>query len=118
MLTTIAQQRHLANVELMVNMPSVGEAYHASWRAHSRGEAHEIWRIEMPLIVDSTRVGHIKLAGIAAGEFSEWFTMLGKSLQPFENDLGLFVQQIRRKSPSTTASPVLVQPMVSEQLVT
>jgi UDP-GlcNAc:undecaprenyl-phosphate GlcNAc-1-phosphate transferase len=118
MLTAIAEERQLANVELMVNMPSVGEAYHASWRAHSNGEAHEIWRIEMPLIVDSTRVGHIKLAGLAAGEFSDWFMMLGKSLQPFESDLERFVQQIRRKPSSTTTGPVLVPPLVSEQLVT
>lgn len=116
-LMVVAEKHQLSSAEMMVNMPAAGEAYHAAWRAHPDGEAHEIWRTEIPLIVDSFRVGHIKLAGIAVGEFSEWLVTLGKSMQPFESDLKDLVHHIRRKPAVAAPIPAILPSLLPEKIV-
>ena len=115
-LMVVAEKHKLSSAELMVNMPVAGEAYHAAWRAHPDGETHEIWRTEIPLIVDSTRVGHVKLAGIARGEFSEWLVTLGKSMQPFESDLKDIVHYIRKKPAASPPVPAIVPGLLAERV--
>ncbi len=65
LLTDFAEQYQMDCVELMVDIPSIGEEYHATWRTRSLVEQHEAWHSELPLIVDGMRAGHIKLVGAA-----------------------------------------------------
>lgn len=107
-LKSLAETSDLDCAELMVNMPSVGEAYHAVWRTQSNKEAHEVWKSEIPLVIDGIRVGHVRLEGAALGNFSDWLIRLGRSLEPFEADLRVVVSHLHRKpQPARPGLPIL-----------
>ncbi|MEY3173513.1 MAG: putative undecaprenyl-phosphate N-acetylglucosaminyl 1-phosphate transferase [Planctomycetota bacterium] len=107
-LTAFAENNRLDSVELNVNMPSAGEAYHATWRTQSSSEAQEVWKTEIPLVVDGIRVGHIRFEGSASGNFSDWLVRLGRGLEPFEADFRSAVAQLQRKHiPARPNLPVL-----------
>ena len=80
----------------MVNMPSIGEEYHATWRTKSLVEQHQAWRSDLPLIVNGMRAGHIKLVGAADDKpISDWMTELMAGLQPFEEQFRDIVSALR-----------------------
>jgi UDP-GlcNAc:undecaprenyl-phosphate GlcNAc-1-phosphate transferase len=88
MLTDFAEERQLDGIELMVHLPRVGEEFHATWRTKSRVEQHEAWRSEIPLVIDGTKAGHIKLVGAAGdGSFCDWMGQIVSGLRPFEEHL-------------------------------
>jgi UDP-GlcNAc:undecaprenyl-phosphate GlcNAc-1-phosphate transferase len=94
-LTDFAEQQQLDGIELMVHLPSVGEEFHATWRTKSLVEQHEAWRTEIPLVIDGTRAGHIKLVGAAGdGSFCDWMGHIVSGLRPFEEHLREVIVQI------------------------
>jgi len=115
-LTEFADRFEMDQVELLVNIPSVGEAYHATWRSISKVEQHEAWRSEIPLIVDDQRIGHIKVVGVCGkGSICEWMSDLIGGLRPFEVQLielivELHQNRTRQKTPSLTGSGTLQLP--------
>ena len=95
-LTEFAQDFDMDRVELLVNLPMLGEEYHATWRTKSAVEIHEAWRSEIPLIVDGLRVGHIRVAGgVGAGSMCEWMSELIMGLKPFEAQLVQLIESLR-----------------------
>lgn len=115
-LTEFAERFEMDAVELLVNIPSVGEEYHASWRSTSKVEQHDAWRSEIPLIIDGQRVGHIKVLGVCGnGSICEWMSDLIGGLRPFETQLIELIGEVHekyapRKSPSLSESGSLQLP--------
>jgi len=115
-LTAFADRFEMDAVELLVNIPSVGEEYHASWRSTSKVEQHDAWRSEIPLIVEGQRIGHIKVVGVCGhGSICEWMSDLIGGLRPFETQLIELIGEVRekhapRKSPSLSDSGKLQLP--------
>ena len=115
-LTEFAERFEMDAVELLVNIPSVGEEYHASWRSTSKVEQHDAWRSEIPLIIDGQRVGHIKVLGVCGnGSICEWMSDLIGGLRPFETQLIELIGEVHekyapRKSPSLSDSGSLQLP--------
>lgn len=95
-LTSFAEQFEMDRVELLVNLPMLGEEYHATWQTRSSIEHHEAWRSEIPLLIDGLRVGHIKVAGgVGGGSMCEWMSELIGGLRPFEEHLVELIETLR-----------------------
>jgi len=110
-LTEFAETHSLDGVDLMVNMPSLGEEYHGTWRSRSKLEPHEIWRSDVPLIVDGIRVGHVRLVGVAPeGSVFEWVNGVMNGLRPFESQLREIIIHLgsRRLSPAVPSHEATV----------
>jgi UDP-GlcNAc:undecaprenyl-phosphate GlcNAc-1-phosphate transferase len=103
-LTQFAERHQLAGVELMVNMPSMGEAYHATWRARTRFEPHDAWRSDIPLVIEGIRAGHVRLVGVAPGDsFCVWMNEVMEGMRPFEMHLREIVAHLRAQRPATNS---------------
>lgn len=97
-LTEFADRFEMDEVELLVNIPSVGEEYYASWRSTSKVEKHDAWRSEIPLIIDGQRVGQIKVLGVCGdGSICEWMSDLIGGLRPFEAQLIELIGEVHEK---------------------
>lgn len=124
MLTEFAQIHDLFGVDLMVNLPSAGEEYHATWRARTKLEPHEIWRTEIPLVSDGLRAGYVRLISRACdGAFSERMVELAGGLKDFESEFHgiirhLMADQQRPKVTSDVTEPAVrfSIPVVPEQV--
>ena len=101
-LTEFAEKHGLDGVDLMINMPSMGEEYHGTWRSRSRAELHDVWRSDIPLIVNGIRAGHVRLAAAAPeGAVVEWVNELMIGLRPFEGQLrDIVTHLISRRLPT------------------
>lgn len=115
MLTEFALDHDLDSVELMVNLPSIGEEYHATWRTKSTVEQHEAWRTEIPLVLGTVKAGHIKLAGTAEGSFSTWLSTVASGLKPFEMQFISVVDELR-SAKNLAAAPVMKPQLLGETL--
>jgi UDP-GlcNAc:undecaprenyl-phosphate GlcNAc-1-phosphate transferase len=120
-LTQFAERHQLAGVELMVNMPSMGEAYHATWRARTRFEPHDAWRSDIPLVIEGIRAGHVRLVGVAPGDsFCVWMNEVMEGMRPFELHLREIVAHLRAQRPATnsglrdSAGPFVLPPVPEE----
>ncbi len=58
-----AEKSHLVEVRIDLNLASIQEAYHASWKRRSSCERREQWRTEVPLFVNQHVVGRISICG-------------------------------------------------------
>ena len=95
-LTQFAEKHELVGVELMVNMPSMGEAYHATWRTRVRVEQHDAWRSDIPLVIEGIRAGHVRVVGVAPDEsFCDWMNWVTDGMKPFEQQLREIVLHLR-----------------------
>jgi UDP-GlcNAc:undecaprenyl-phosphate GlcNAc-1-phosphate transferase len=104
-LRNFAQEQQLDGVELMVNLPSAGEEYHATWKTRSIAERHEAWRSDIPLVIDGVRAGHIRLIGVAPeGSFCDWMSQITSGLRPFENELHAIIASLRTQHSPATGS--------------
>lgn len=108
-LTEFADRFEMDSVELMVNLPRVGEEYHASWKRKTKTLNHEAWKSEIPLIVHGMRVGHIKVVGaVGQGSICKWMSELIGGLEAFESELVALIEEIR-------AQKIDQQPATAEQ---
>lgn len=99
-LTQFAERFQMDSVELIVNLPLIGEEYHGSWKSKTKTERHEIWKSEIPLIVQDMRVGHLRVAGaIGEGSICKWMSDLIGGLEAFEAELESLLTEL--KSPAT-----------------
>ena len=58
-----ADKLKLTEVKLDINLASIQEGYHASWRRNTSCERREMWRTEVPLFVDEHVVGRLTVSG-------------------------------------------------------
>ncbi len=104
LLTDFAELHQMDCVELMVDIPSIGEEYHATWRTKSLVEQHEAWHSELPLIVNGWRAGHINLKGAVENRLiCEWMTDLMVGMQPFEEQFRAIVCELQAAHASVAA---------------
>lgn len=97
-LTDFAERFEMDTVELMVNLPKIGEEYHASWRRKSLTASHEEWKSEIPLIVEDMRVGYIRVVGaVGDGSICKWMSDLIGGLQSFEDELVMLIRDLREQ---------------------
>ena len=123
-LTQFAERHELAGVELMVNMPSMGEAYHATWRTRTQVEQHDAWRSDIPLVIEGIRAGHVRLVGVAPPDsVCDWMNRVMDGMRPFENQLREIVLHLRnqRMNPNGTlrdsGGPFRLPPVPEEATV-
>lgn len=109
----------LDSVELVVNLPSVGEEYHANWTRESTVQQHEAWRSDIPLIVSDMRVGSLRVVGaVTEGSTCEWMSEMIGGLRGFEAQLVDLIKDVRqRKLGSTDVPKTLVQRPLTPQAV-
>ena len=97
MLVAFAERFEMDSVEFGVNLPRIGEEYHASWKRRNKTEAHEEWKSEIPLIVEGMRVGYIRVVGaVGEGSICKWMSELIGGLQSFEDELVQLIQDLGR----------------------
>ncbi|MBN1589436.1 MAG: undecaprenyl/decaprenyl-phosphate alpha-N-acetylglucosaminyl 1-phosphate transferase [Pirellulales bacterium] len=58
-----ADKLRLIKIRLDVNMPTVHEAYHASWERPSHGPSGSRWYVEIPLVLKDQPVGVVRVTG-------------------------------------------------------
>ena len=93
-LTQFATRFDLSVVELNVNLPAIGEEYHARWRSHASMDPARQWRTEIPLIVEDRTVGSLKVFGaVGAVPVCEWMGQLIAGLKPFEEQMEDLVRE-------------------------
>ncbi|MFN5586481.1 MAG: MraY family glycosyltransferase [Planctomyces sp.] len=105
-------------VELTINMPSAGEFYHATYRNSHNVDAHELWRCELPLIVDNFVIGHIRVEDSARGQFTEWLADLSRNLEPVQATLHTLLAPLRRKPNPAPVSPSATLALLPERVGT
>ncbi|MCP4785106.1 MAG: undecaprenyl/decaprenyl-phosphate alpha-N-acetylglucosaminyl 1-phosphate transferase [Fuerstiella sp.] len=111
-LTEFAERFEMDTVELIVNLPLIGEEYHGSWKRKTATETHEKWKSEIPLIVHDMRVGHLRVAGaVGDGSICKWMSDLIGGLEAFESELVSLIQELRREKLGVTSTPT---PSVAE----
>jgi UDP-GlcNAc:undecaprenyl-phosphate/decaprenyl-phosphate GlcNAc-1-phosphate transferase len=97
-LTAFAERFEMDAVELMVNLPQIGEVYHASWKRKTNTATHQEWKSEIPLIVQDMRVGHIRVVGaVGEGSICKWMSELIGGLEGFEAELVTLVEDLRHQ---------------------
>jgi UDP-GlcNAc:undecaprenyl-phosphate GlcNAc-1-phosphate transferase len=96
--------------ELTVNIPSVGEFYHATYRNARGVDAHELWKCEFPLVVDNFVIGHIRVEDAARGQFTEWLADLARNMEPVQQTLHTLMAPLRKKPAQT---PVVTAPTLA-----
>ncbi|MFY9252164.1 MAG: MraY family glycosyltransferase [Fuerstiella sp.] len=115
-LTDFAERFKMDRVELIVNLPLIGEEYHASWKRKTQTQMHEEWKSEIPLIVQDMRVGHIKVVGaVGDGSICEWMSDLIGGLGAFEAELVTLIEDLRREKLSPPAPTKTVPVPVPER---
>ncbi|MEO2019639.1 MAG: MraY family glycosyltransferase [Fuerstiella sp.] len=97
-LTQFAERFEMDTVELIVNLPLIGEEYHGSWKRKTTTETHKKWKSEIPLIVQDMRVGHLRVAGaVGEGSICKWMSDVIGGLEAFETELVSLIEELRRE---------------------
>lgn len=95
-LTEFAERFNMDAVQLMVHLPQIDEAYHASWKKKSNTDVHETWKSSIPLIVDGMSVGHIHVTGaVGEGSICKWMSELIGGLEAFEAELITLINDMK-----------------------
>ena len=101
-LTEFAERFNMDAVQLMVHLPQLDEAYHASWQKKSNTDAHETWKSSIPLIVNQMNVGHIHVTGaVGEGSICKWMSDLIGGLQAFEAELISLINDVKKEHEAT-----------------
>ena len=87
-LTEWADRLDLYHIRLDVNMPMLGEGYHARWTRSTQTDSERLWRMEMPLVITNRLIGRLRIVGEhrhqSAGAAIEQLLEL---LEPFDKHL-------------------------------
>jgi UDP-GlcNAc:undecaprenyl-phosphate GlcNAc-1-phosphate transferase len=63
MLTECAAKLDFVQLRLDLNVPVLGEGYHASWSRPTNIDVNRLWRLDLPLIADKRVLGYVKVVG-------------------------------------------------------
>ena len=84
MLTECAVKLEFVQLRLDVNVPVLGEGYHASWSRPTTIEPNRLWRLDLPLIADKRVLGYVKVVGERDGIGGHNVEQLLELLDEFE----------------------------------
>ena len=109
-LVEFGEKMELVDIKLDINLASVQEAYHASWRRPSRTDRRERWRTEIPLFCEQHVIGRLTVSGSRRHGVSscEAIDQLLEMLEPLEAEIvSLAFNQEREASatPTIEAAP-------------
>lgn len=94
-LTEFAERFNMDAVQLMVHLPQLDEAYHASWQKKSNTDVHETWKSSIPLVVNGMSVGQIQVTGaVGEGSICKWMSDLIGGLEAFEAELISLISEV------------------------
>ena len=80
-----ADKLQLTEIRLDVNVPTVHEAYHASWQRPGKIPPETCWNVEIPLVFDDQPVGRVRVAGRRDGRSACLSVQqLMELIEPFE----------------------------------
>jgi UDP-GlcNAc:undecaprenyl-phosphate/decaprenyl-phosphate GlcNAc-1-phosphate transferase len=97
-LTESAGRLGFVQLRLDLNVPLLGEGYHASWSRPSNGECDRQWRIELPLIARDRMLGYVKVVGDRGGTSSRNLEQLMELMEQIETHLGCLIESGRVRS--------------------
>ncbi|MBN2217316.1 MAG: undecaprenyl/decaprenyl-phosphate alpha-N-acetylglucosaminyl 1-phosphate transferase [Pirellulales bacterium] len=89
-----AEKLRLVKIRLDVNIPTMAEAYHASWERPSRAGGSCRWHVEIPLTINRHLVGHVFVVG-QRNEHSacQDIQQLMELIEPFELKLQMLAME-------------------------
>jgi UDP-GlcNAc:undecaprenyl-phosphate GlcNAc-1-phosphate transferase len=102
MLTECAVRLDFVQLRLDVNVPILGEGYHASWSRPTHLDPNRLWRLDLPLIADKRVLGYVKVVGERDGIGGHNLEQLLDLLEEFE----LHLLRLLKSEPSVPADPV------------
>jgi UDP-GlcNAc:undecaprenyl-phosphate GlcNAc-1-phosphate transferase len=91
-LTESAVKFAFVELQLDVNVPILGEGYHAAWKRPNRSEHNRCWRLDMPLISDDRALGYVKVVGELGGVAGHNLEQLTDLLEQLETHLDRLIQ--------------------------
>jgi UDP-GlcNAc:undecaprenyl-phosphate GlcNAc-1-phosphate transferase len=86
-LTEYAQRLEFVEIRLDLNLPILGEGYHASWRRPNGNDHAQHWRLDHPLMVDGRVLGYVKIVGDRGGMAGQNLEQLMELLEQVESHL-------------------------------
>lgn len=107
-LTEWAVKLELVHLRLDVNVPRLGEGYHASWNRPYDDEQNRHWRLELPLIADHRVMGYLKVVGEREGVAGQNLEQLLDLMEQIESHLLSIVTADAEPSTTARRSPVPV----------
>ncbi len=121
-LTVFAERFELTTVQLNVNLPAIGEEYHASWHCKGPADEDDCWQSDIPLLADNVVVGRLRITGVSNGSrVCLWMGELIAGLEPFEthmldlldNDNGRCATASRHQDGSVSTQPDRLEPQAT-----
>jgi len=107
-LLLFADRFELDSVRLNVNVPALHESFHGDWKDPQSPAMGEQWHSELPLKVDSTVVGTLRLTGTCkAGKCMEAIGQVISELDTFQKLLGDLLNTHQREDWELESSDVL-----------
>lgn len=105
-LTVYAERFDLRSVQLNVNLPSLNEEYHATWRRRDGGPERLQWSTEIPLVAGGISVGRLRICGDPCeGAACTWMGELISGLRPFETQMvNLVLEELQKNAAAEGAS--------------
>jgi UDP-GlcNAc:undecaprenyl-phosphate GlcNAc-1-phosphate transferase len=101
-----ADKLRLIKIRLDVNIPTLAEAYHASWERPSSNAGHR-WHVEIPLVLNDRAVGMVRITGRRNHQSaSSDIQQLMELIEPFELRLqSLSTDLASRRLPGANSGP-------------
>ncbi|MCX7424615.1 MAG: MraY family glycosyltransferase [Planctomycetia bacterium] len=80
-----ADKLRLTEIRLDVHVPTMHEAYHASWERPRRSKNDRCWRVEIPLVINDCPIGRVRISGQRNGQSACLdIQQLMELIEPFE----------------------------------
>jgi len=93
-LVHFAHRFDLCSIQLNVQLPALGEEYHAAWQRREQPEEAEVWHSDIPLMAHNSTIGRVKLTGSCNnGSVCTWMGDLIAGLKPFETQMLELIEQ-------------------------
>lgn len=90
-----ASKFNFTKIRLNLYLPQIHEDFFATWQRRSRTRSDQRWNVQLPLVVDGTIVGVLKVTGVQNGEsVSPSLSGFAELIEPLESQLG---EMLRRR---------------------
>jgi len=84
-----ASKFKFTKIRLNLYLPHIHEDFFATWQRRSRSHSDQRWNVQLPLVVDGTIVGVLKVTGVQDGEsVAPSLSAFAELVEPLELQLG------------------------------
>ncbi len=90
--TESAARLGFVQLRLDLNVPTLGEGYHAHWSRPTNGDCSRQWRTDLPLIAGDRVVGYVKAVGDRAGDSGRNLEQLIELVEQIEVHLSWLIE--------------------------